>query len=117
VQRKFWNLPTKTTQADCILFCRAAKNLGIYQQKQLRLTVFYSAAQRFFLNLPTNDCILLCCADKNSALATKSTKQSYGECSDWLVIVMVTVTVVEGVLMLLQRSGFWIGCLIDVLAC
>jgi hypothetical protein len=22
-QRKFWNLPSKTTQTDCILFCRA----------------------------------------------------------------------------------------------
>jgi hypothetical protein len=34
-------LPT-TTQTRCILFCRAAKNLGIYQQKQLKLTVFCS---------------------------------------------------------------------------
>jgi hypothetical protein len=27
--QKFWNLSTKTTQIDCILFCRAAKNSGI----------------------------------------------------------------------------------------
>jgi hypothetical protein len=37
VQRKFWNLPTKTTQT---VFCSAAaKNLGIYQQKQLKFVL------------------------------------------------------------------------------
>jgi hypothetical protein len=32
-------LPT-ATQIECILFDRAAKDFGIYQQKQLKLTVF-----------------------------------------------------------------------------
>jgi hypothetical protein len=74
-QRKFWNLPTNTTQTDCILFCRVAKNLGItnrnnanesncilfccatkifgiYQQKQQKLNLFCSAAQRKLFDLP-----------------------------------------------------------------
>jgi hypothetical protein len=51
-QRKLWNSPTKPTQTGCILFCRAAKNLGIYQQKH-KITVFCSAVQRKFWNLPT----------------------------------------------------------------
>jgi hypothetical protein len=38
-QRKFWNLPTNTTQTDCILFCCAAKKVAICQQKH-KLTVF-----------------------------------------------------------------------------
>jgi hypothetical protein len=32
----------KTTQTDCI----SSKNLGVYQQKQLKLDLFCSAAQR-----------------------------------------------------------------------
>jgi hypothetical protein len=38
---KLWNLPTKATQIDCILFCCAAKDFGICQQTQLKLTFFF----------------------------------------------------------------------------
>jgi diketogulonate reductase-like aldo/keto reductase len=63
VDERFWNLPTKATQIDCILVCRAtkatqidctlfyytAKIFEICQQKQLRLTAFCSAAQQVTL--------------------------------------------------------------------
>jgi hypothetical protein len=51
----FWNLPTKATRINSILFSRAAKMFGICQQKQLELTTFCSAAQQNFLEL---HCIL-----------------------------------------------------------
>jgi hypothetical protein len=41
-----WNLPTNATTVDCILICHAAKYFRIRQQKQFKLTVFCSAAQR-----------------------------------------------------------------------
>jgi hypothetical protein len=44
-QRKNWNLPTEATQINCILFCNAAKDFGMRQQKQLKLTACCSAAQ------------------------------------------------------------------------
>jgi hypothetical protein len=36
-QRKFWDSPRKTTQTDCILFCRAAKigNLATEEATQI----------------------------------------------------------------------------------
>jgi hypothetical protein len=68
-QRKFWNF-SKTNSNDAFLFCRAAKHLGIFQQKQLKLTVFCSGCSENFRNLPTKtsqiDCILFSCAEKIS---------------------------------------------------
>jgi hypothetical protein len=43
---------TKATQIDRILFCRAAKDFGICQQTQLKLTLFCSVVQRKTSNLP-----------------------------------------------------------------
>jgi hypothetical protein len=42
----FWNCE----QEHCILFGREAKIFGIHQQKQLKVPVFCSAAQRKFLS-------------------------------------------------------------------
>jgi hypothetical protein len=44
--QKVRNLPKEATQIHCILFCRTAKDLGICQQKQLKLTALCSVAQR-----------------------------------------------------------------------
>jgi hypothetical protein len=84
---------------DCILICRAAKNLGIgnkrnsiwlyfspaaktfgiCQQMQLKLTVFWSATQRKLWNSPTKatqiDCIL--CVQPRS--------ENYGICKKKLL--------------------------------
>jgi hypothetical protein len=46
---KFWNCE----QEHFILFGRAAKIFGIYQEKQLKLTVFCSACSEIFWNLST----------------------------------------------------------------
>jgi hypothetical protein len=48
--RKIWNLPTKATQINNILFCCAVKFFGICQQKQLTLSACCSSAQRKFWN-------------------------------------------------------------------
>jgi hypothetical protein len=42
----FYNLPTKATQINCALFCCAAKNFAVCQQKHLKLIVLCSSAQR-----------------------------------------------------------------------
>jgi hypothetical protein len=46
---KLWNLPTRTTQIDCISFCRAEKTFGIATKS----SIFCSAARRDFLELRT----------------------------------------------------------------
>jgi hypothetical protein len=44
---------SKTSQVDCISFCRAAKKFGIYQPKQLKSECIFSAGQRNFFELQT----------------------------------------------------------------
>jgi hypothetical protein len=66
------NLSTKTTQIDCILFCRAAKSFGIGSQKQLKLTVFCSAARGLLEFTTQIDCI---CFPRNESFGICQQKQ------------------------------------------
>jgi hypothetical protein len=74
--QKFRNLSTKATQIGCNLSSLAAKSFGICQQKQLKLIVFCSAAQRPILEFGNQleatpiDCRLSSCA----APPTKATQ-------------------------------------------
>jgi hypothetical protein len=67
-------------QKNCILFSRAAKTFGIYQQKHLKSTVFCSDfAAKTFWNLSTKatriDCILCCRAGRFFGIALDFVQQ------------------------------------------
>jgi hypothetical protein len=59
-QRKFWNLSTKVTGRNRVLFCHAAKIFGICQLTQLKLTTF-AAFDIFQQKQPQLTVIILFC--------------------------------------------------------
>jgi hypothetical protein len=85
---KFWNLPTGATQIDgklTLFFQPQRKSFGIYQQKQLKLSVFCSAARRKLWNLPAKptqfNCILFCRAAKFFGICQQEQLKSTVFCS------------------------------------
>jgi hypothetical protein len=84
-QRNFLGFVNKTTQIDCFVFSRAAKNFGICEQKQLKLTgFFWSAVQRKILEFANKttqfDWILVSRAAKILELVNKTTQ------IDWILV-------------------------------
>jgi hypothetical protein len=66
--KSFWDLPTRTSQIDCISFCRAEKIFGIATKS----CILFSRAVKL-LSCDQKHCILFSCAAKDFGIATKST--------------------------------------------